>query len=172
MLIKLIEMKRISLLFVLLLSVSLLSAQKFKYGHIDGNAVYQKMPEVKKADTIYSAYVKALEDQIKSMQEEYNMKAKDYQDNESTLSDILKETKIDELKSLGERIQKFQISAQEDAMKKQREIYDPIKKKFDAALKSVAKKHGYTFIIDKNALLYSEATDDVTALVEKELGID
>jgi len=147
-------------------------AQKFKYGHIDGNTVYRKMPEVKKADTLYSQYVKALEDQIKSMQDEYNKKAKDYQDNETTLSDILKETKLDEIKSLGERIQKFQISAQEDAMKKQKEIYDPIRDKFNSALKSVAKKNGYTFIIDKNALLYFEDADDVTELVEKELGIN
>jgi outer membrane protein len=165
-------MKRISLLVVLLMSVSFLSAQKFKYGHIDGNAVYKKMPEVQKADTVYTKYVKELEDHIKKLQNEYNTKAKDYQDNEPTLSDIIKETKLDELKSLGERIQKFQISAQEEAIKKQKEIYDPIRKKFNDALKSVAKKYGYTMIIDKNALLYYDDNDDVTKLVEKELGIN
>ena len=166
-------MKKLSLLiFVVLFSVLTVSAQKFKYGHIDGNAVYKKMPEVQKADTVYSAYVKALEDQIKSMQEEYNSKAKIYQDNEATLSEILKETKIDELKSLGERIQKFQISAQEDAIKKQNEIYEPIRKKFNDALKNVAKKYGYTFIIDKNTLLYFDEKNDATSLVEKELGIN
>jgi len=164
-------MKRISLVFVLLLSVTIISAQKFKYGHIDGNAVYKKMPEVQKADTVYTAHVKALENQIKSMQDEYNTKAKDYQDNEATLSAILKETKLDELKSLGERIQKFQVSAQEDAIKKQNEIYSPIRKKFNDALKTVAKKNGYTLILDKSTLLYFEATDDVTKLVEKQLGI-
>lgn len=165
-------MKRISLLLVLLLSVSVLSAQKFKYGHIDGNAVYKKMPEVQKADTVYTKFVKELEDHIKKLQNEYNTKAKDYQDNETTLSNIIKETKLDELKSLGERIQKFQISAQEEAIKKQKEIYDPIRKKFNDALKAVAKKYGYTMIIDKNNLLYFDTNDDVTKLVEKELGIN
>ena len=166
-------MKKLTLLVLaVLISGITINAQKFKYGHIDGNSVYRKMPEVQKADTIYAAYVKALEDQIKSMQEEYNNKAKYYQDNESTLSDILKETKMDELKSLGERIQKFQISAQEDAMKKQNEIYEPVRKKFNDALKEVAKKYGYTFIIDKSALLYSAEGDDATSLVKKELGIE
>ena len=166
-------MHKITILLSALLFVfsGTIDAQKFKYGHIDGNAVYKKMPEVKKADTIYSAYIKALEDQIKSMQDEYNVKAKDYQENEATLSEILKETKLDELKSLGERIQKFQISAQEDAIKKQNEIYEPIRKKFNDALKNVATKNGYKFIIDKNALLYFDEIDDVTDLVEKELGI-
>ncbi|NPA44838.1 MAG: OmpH family outer membrane protein [Chlorobi bacterium] len=166
-------MKNLTLLLtaILFFTFTNLNAQKFKYGHIDGNAVYKKMPEVKKADTVYSAYVKQLEDQIKSMQDEYNAKAKDYQANEKTLSELMKETKLDELKSLGERIQKFQVSAQEEAIKKQKELYDPIRKKFNDALKSVAKKNGYKFIIDKNALLYFDEADDVTDKVEKELGI-
>ncbi|MCF6366651.1 MAG: OmpH family outer membrane protein [Bacteroidales bacterium] len=166
-------MKNLALLFavVFVFSATNLNAQKFKYGHIDGNAVYKKMPEVQKADTIYTAYVKQLEDQIKSMQEEYNKKATDYQKNEATLSDLMKETKVEELKSLGERIQKFQVSAQEDAIKKQKEMYDPIRKKFDSALEVVAKKYGYKFIIDRNALLYFNDVDDVTAFVKKELGI-
>lgn len=166
-------MKNLTLLLsvILIFSVTNSNAQKFKYGHVDGNAIYKKMAEVKKADTIYSAYVKQLEDQIKSMQEDYNTKAKNYQENEKTLSKLMKETKIDELKSLGERIQKFQVSAQEDAIKKQKEIYDPIRKKFNDALKSVAKKYGYKFIIDKNTLLYFDEADDVTAKVEAALGI-
>ena len=166
-------MKNLTLLLsaIIFFSVTNINAQKFKYGHINGNEVYKKMVEVKKADTIYSAYVKQLEDQIKSMQEDYNAKAKDYQTNEKTLSTLMKETKVDELKSLGERIQKFQVSAQKDAIKKQKEIYDPIKKKFNDALKTVAKKYGYKFIIDETALLYFDDVDNVTDKVEKALGI-
>jgi outer membrane protein len=166
-------MKKITLLLMITMITGMtISAQKaFKYGHIDGNEVYRKMPEVQKADTVYSKYIKALEDQIKAMQDEYNKKASDYQANETTMSDILKETKLDELKSLGERIQKFQVSAQEDAIKKQKEMYDPARLKFNNALKAVATKYGYKFIIDKNALLYFDDVDDVTKLVETELGI-
>ncbi len=166
-------MKKLILsLFIVAFAFSGITAQKFKYGHIDGNAVYRKMPEVQKADTVYSQFVKQLEDQIKSMQDEYNKKLEEFKKNEASLSDIIKQTKIDELKSLGERIQKFQVSAQTEANKKQKEIYDPIRKKFNDALKNVAKKYGYRFIIDKNALLYYDDSDDVTKLVEKELGIN
>ena len=166
-------MKKLILsLFIVAFAFSAITAQKFKYGHINGNAVYRKMPEVQKADTVYSQFVKQLEDQIKSMQDEYNKKLEEFKKNETSLSDIIKQTKIDELKSLGERIQKFQVSAQTEANKKQKEIYDPVRKKFNDALKSVAKKYGYRFIIDKNALLYYDDSDDVTKLVEKELGIN
>ncbi len=165
-------MKKLSLLtLVLIIAFSGVNAQKFKYGHIDGQAVYKKMPETQKADTVYAHFVKQLEDQIKTMQDEYNTKMKEYKASEATLSDIVKQAKADEINSLGERIQKFQTSAQTEVNKKQKEIYEPIRKKFDAALKAVAKKYGYKFIIDKNALLYFDDADDVTGLVEKQLGI-
>ena len=163
--------KTILLTLIVMSAFSGINAQKFKYGHIDGQAVYKKMPEVQNADTVYAKFVKQLEDQIKSMQDEYNTKVKEYQNNEATLSDIVKQTKVDEINSLGERIKKFQISAQTEANKKQKEIYEPIRKKFDNALKIVAKKYGYKFIIDKNALLYFDDADDVTKLVETQLGI-
>ncbi len=162
------------LLLLTLISVFALSgvtAQKFKYGHIDGQAVYKKMPETQKADTLYANFVKQLEDHIKKLQDEYNAKVKDYKDNEATLSDVLKQVQVDEINSLGERIQKFQVSAQKEAGKKQKELYEPVRKKFDTALKAVAKKYGYKFIIDKNTLLYYDDADDVTKLVEAQLGI-
>ncbi len=165
-------MKRLSLsVLILIFAFTSVSAQKFKYGHIDGNAVYKKMPETQKADTVYAKFVKQLEDQIKKMQDEYNAKVKEYQENEATLSDIIKQTKVDEINSLGERIKKFQVSAQTEANKKQKELYEPVREKFNEALKVVAKKYGYKFIIDKNALLYFDDADDVTGLVEKQLGI-
>jgi len=156
---------------VVIFAFSGINAQKFKYGHIDGNAVYRKMSEVQKADTVYAHFVKQLEDQIKKMQDDYNAKVKEYKESEASLSDIIKQTKIDEINSLGERIKKFQVSAQTEANKKQKEIYEPIRKKFDEALKVVAKKYGYRFIIDENSLLYFDDADDVTKLVEKQLGI-
>jgi len=170
--IKFTDMKKLVLsTLILIIAFSGVNAQKFKYGHINGQAVYKKMPETQKADTLYAHFVKQLEDHIKSMQDEYNKKVNDYKANEATLSDVLKQAQVDEINSLGERIQKFQVSAQTEANKKQKEIYEPIRKKFDDALKAVAKKYAYKFIIDNNALLYFDDADDVTKLVEKQLGI-
>ncbi|NPA68969.1 MAG: OmpH family outer membrane protein [Chlorobi bacterium] len=165
-------MKKLTLLLLITVTAFTYSySQKFKYGHIDGNAVYGEMPEKQEADTLYAKFVKQLEDQIKNMQDEYNAKLEEYKQKEASLSDIVKQTKIDELNSLGERIQKFQVSAQTEAAKKQKELYDPVREKFGNALKKVAEKYGYRFIIDKNALLYYNDADDVTDLVKKELGI-
>ncbi len=165
-------MKKVSLLlFVFVFTLSAVNAQKFKYGHIDGNSVFRKMPEAQKADSLYAQFVKQLEDHIKGMQEDYNAKLKDFREKEASLSDVLKQAQVEEINSLGERIQKFQVSAQKEAEKKQAELFNPVRSKFNEALKNIAKKHGYKFIIDKGALLYFDDSDDVTKLVEKELGV-
>jgi outer membrane protein len=165
-------MKKLSLsVLIIVLAFTSINAQKFKYGHIDGNAIYRKMPETQKADTIYAQFVKQLENHIKKLQNEYDAKLKDYQANEASMSDVLKQDQIDEINSLGKRIQDFQASAQKEAVKKQKELYDPIRLKFNEALKTIAKKYGYKFIIDKNTLLYYDDADDVTKLVEAQLGV-
>ncbi len=149
------------------------SAQKFKYGHINGSVVFNEISDVKKADTVLKNFTAQFEEQIKKMSTEYEQKVKNYQDNEKVTNDLIKKTQIDEINALSEKIQKFQVAAQDAVNKKRDELYQPIIDKFQAALKKVSKDNGLRFIIDSSKvfLLYSDETDDVTKLVEKELGI-
>lgn len=166
-------MKKNSLLVVVLLGFLIfttgLKAQKT--GHLNRDAVLEKMPEVKKADEDIRAYAQTFEDEIKSKQDEYSKKVEDYKAKEQAMNDVIKQSKIEELNALGEGIKKFQVSAQEEVIKKRNELFKPIVDKFDNALKSVAKKNNYKYIIDTRNLLYFENTDDLTKLMEKELGI-
>jgi len=167
-------MKKIGLILSAVIILSATSyAQKFKYGHMNGEAIFQKMDKVKVADAQLKTFVAALEEQAKSMQEEYTKKVTDYKAKEATLSESVKTAQVGQINNLNESIQQFQISAQEDVNKKRNELYAPIVTEFNAALKSVAKKNGYKFIIDnsKGVLLYFDETDDVSKLVEAELGI-
>ncbi len=167
-------MKKTGLILVAVFLISATSfAQKFKYGHLNGDAIFRKMDEVKAADEKLKSFVAGLEEQAKSMQEEYQKKVTDYKAKEATLSEAVKTAQVEQINNLNESIQKFQVSAQEEVGKKRKELYTPIIKKFSDALKRVAKKNGYKFIIDnsKGVLLYYDEADDVTKLVEKELGI-
>lgn len=163
-------MKKIFLLLSTVLLVSIVTNAQ-KYGHINGDDVFAKMAEAKKADAELKKYVKGYEDEIKKMQTEYSEKAKAFKENEKTMTDVIKKSRVDDLKALNEKLQKFQVSAQEDVIKKRTALYEPVNKKFKAALKKVAKRKGYKFIIDKRYLLYFEDGFDATKDVEKELGI-
>ena len=164
-------MKRFILLTVAVALLSISGVQAQKYGHINGDEVFAKMEKAKKADAELKKYVKGYEDEIKKMQDEYAAKLKEYKEKEKTMTDVIKKSRVDDLNALNKKLQEFQVSAQNDIIKKRTELYKPVNEEFKKALKNVAKKKGYKFIIDKRYLLYSEDGYDATKAVEKELGI-
>lgn len=150
-----------------------LQAQTLKFGHINSADLIQLMPETKAADTAQSKYRKGLEDQMKTMSAEYQNKLQDYQSKSGTMQDAIKATKEKELQDLGDRIQDFQQTAQESIQKKKEELYGPILKKAEDAIKAIAKEKGYSYIFDTSAgvVLFAQPSDDIMALVKAKLGI-
>ncbi len=57
--------------------------------------------------------------------------------------------------------------------KKKEEIYSPVLKQAEEAIKSVAKENGYSYILDTSAgaVLYSQDSDNIAPLVKKKLGL-
>ena len=68
-----------------------------------------------------------------------------------------------ELEDLGNRIQDFQQTAQESIQKKKEELYGPILKKAEAAIKDIAKEKGYSYIFDTSlgTVLYAQDSDNI-----------
>ena len=146
------------------------SAQKF--GHINTQELFTQMPEVAKIklkmDTIQSQY----ENQLASMNEEIQKKAKDYQEQEATMADAVKQIRQQELQEMQQRIQLFYQTAEQDIQKKQQELLAPVHERMSKAIKAVGEREGYTYIFDSAAMVHI-GTDakDVTPAVKKELGI-
>jgi outer membrane protein len=150
-----------------------LQAQTLKFGHINSADLIQLMPETKNADSAQVKYRKSLEDQMKVMTAEYQNKLKSYQDQGPTMQEAIKATKEKELQDLGDRIQDFQQTAQESIQKKKEELYGPILKKAEDAIKSIAKEKAYSYIFDTSAgsVLFAQPSDDIMAQVKAKLGI-
>jgi len=168
------KMRKLFVFAILLLSATfVMNAQKSKIGYVNGSEIFNLIPAKQKADTVLMSYVSELETQIKGMQDEYVAKANDFKAKEAEMSEIIKQTKTDELNSLNKRIQDFQVSAQKEVQKKQVELYTPVREKFDSALKKVAAEQGYSYIIDNSQgiLLYYNESDDASKFLKKELGI-
>ena len=168
--------KSVSILFIAVLialvSSNIIFAQKsVKLGHINSATLLDKMPGRDSAKTKIETYAKELQGQLKEMQDEFDLKYKNYQSNEKTMSDLVKKTKTDELKALQDRRDGFQKTAQEDIQKKENELLKPIIDKVRKAIEDVAKENKYTYIFDtaSGLLLYFDAGDDVMTLVKKKL---
>ena len=162
-------MKKLIIAVLLALPI-IASAQKF--GHINTQELFAAMPEVAqvklKMDTIQSQY----ENQLASMNEEFQKKVQDYQKQEATMAEAIKQIRQQELQEMQQRIQLFYQTAEQDIQKKQQELLAPVHEKMTKAIKAVGERDGYTYIFDSVSMVHIGADAiDATPAVKKELGI-
>ena len=171
-------MKRITklLLVVCFLASGTSFAQtKLKLGHIDSNKLLSIMPEKAEVQANLGAYAKEIENTLAAMQDEFERKYQDYLTKSDSLTPLIKQTKEAELQDLQQRIQTFQVSAQQDYQTKEMELFQPVVDKAKKAIEEVAKENGYTYVIDSGsgALIYfSDSSDDLFNLVKTKLGLE
>ena len=165
-------MKKIT--FLALLSVFTLSSMaQNKFGYIDSQELLILMPERKTAEAEVQNFAKSLEAQLGSMTAEYQQSVQEYQANEATYTDLVKQDKIAEITGLEQRIQTFQQNAQQSLQTKEQELLEPILAKARKAIEDVATEGNFTYIFDKSigSILYAKDSENVLNLVKKKLGL-
>jgi outer membrane protein len=150
-------------------------AQNLKFGHINSDELIQTMPEYDSATVKLEKFRKELVNALELMSVELNTKNEAYQKESKNLSDIVKQTKEQELIDMNKRIQDFQTNAQTQLQNKQTEIFQPIYLKVDKAIKDVGKENGFFYVFDvaKGALLYFDESKSINILplVKTKLGL-
>ena len=163
-------MKKIILLAILGVLTLNLTAQN-KFGYIDSQELLQLMPERKTAETEVQNFAKSLEAQLGSMTAEYQESVQEYQANESTYTDLVKQDKVAEITGLEQRIQTFQQNAQQSLQEKEQELLEPILSKARKAIEDVATEGEFTYIFDKSqgSILFAKESENILPLVKKKL---
>ena len=150
-------------------------AQSFKFGHINSDELIQAMPEYDSATVKLEKFRKELVNALELMQVELNTKNEAYQKESKNLSDIVKQTKEQELIDMNKRIQDFQANAQQQLQNKQTEVFQPIYAKVDKAIKDIGKENGFLYVFDvaKGSLLYFDETKstNIMPLAKAKLGL-
>ena len=166
-------MKKVLLTLVLSLAVMLSTQAQSKFGYLNSNELLAMMPESKSMQEELQTYAKGLESQLTAMQAEYEKKVVEYQQNETTYTDIIKQDKIREIEGIQQRVVEFQKNAQQSLGEKEAELFTPIREKAMAAIDKVAKEGNYTFIFDSGAgsFLYAAESENVLNLVKSKLGL-
>ena len=155
------------------LTLSFSSIAQDKFGYIDSQELLLLMPERKTAETEVQEFAKSLESQLASMTAEYQESVQEYQANESTYTDLVKQDKVAEITGLEQRIQTFQQNAQQSLQAKEQELLEPILNKARQAIEDVATEGNFTYIFDKSAgsVLYAKESENVLPLVKKKLNL-
>jgi outer membrane protein len=169
-------MKRFTAIAALLVFVVAAGhSQNLKFGHVNSDELIQAMPEFDSATAKLEKFRKELVNALDLMTVELNNKNDAYTKEAKNLTDIVKQTKEQELIDLNKRIQEFQQNAQQQLQNKQVELFQPIYTKVDKAIKDVGKENGFLYVFDvaKGALLYFDETKstNIMALAKTKLGI-
>jgi len=163
-------MKKIYLLSLTLL-ISISSFSQNKFGYIDSQELLLLMPERKTAEEEVQTFAKSLESQLQAMTAEYQQSVQEYQANEATYTDLVKQDKVTEITGLEQRIQSFQQNAQQALQSKEQELLEPILQKARKAIEDVASEGDYTYIFDKSvgSILYVKESENILDKVKKKL---
>jgi outer membrane protein len=163
-------MKKILLLSLTFL-ISISSFSQNKFGYIDSQELLLLMPERKTAEEEVQTFAKSLESQLQAMTAEYQQSVQEYQANEATYTDLVKQDKVTEITGLEQRIQSFQQNAQQALQSKEQELLEPILQKARKAIEDVANEGDYTYIFDKSvgSILYVKESENILDKVKKKL---
>lgn len=164
---------------VMVASLVLISSMTFaqKFGHINLEDVVELMPERVKAEEEFNKELAGMEEQYATLRKEYETKMADYVTKRDSLTQLVRESKEEELNTLGQRIQSYQETAGQQLQQRQVDLMKPIYEKAQKAIQDVGKEKGLLYIFNVNEqlgglILYrSNESVDVLPFVKQKLGL-
>jgi outer membrane protein len=170
-------MRNLIKLFALLIFAGIFTsagAQNLKFGHIDLQALVQVMPERASAETTFNNFQSELEEVLGEMQQNYQQKLNELEQLGEGASEVKRNAKISELQDIQQRIQNYQMTANQQLQQKQAELLQPVFDKAENAIQDVAKEQGLLYVFDTGTrvVLYkSNQSMDLLPLVKQKLGL-
>jgi len=149
-----------------------LHAQKF--GHITSELLLQAMPEYDSAQAELQELQQHYELEIERIQVEINKKIEEFNQNEASMSALIKEAKASEIQELQMRLQNFSQTAQQDLQQQSMRVIQPVMEKARTAINAVAKENGLIYVFDLsqgNPVYTSPESLDMLPLVKAKMGI-
>lgn len=160
-------------LFIMLLALGMaLPAVAQKFGHIDSQELLMSMPEREEAQAELERQAVVYEEQMQSMQTEFQKKYEEYLAKGESWPEAIRKTKEKELTQMQQGLQDFSQTAQEDLAKLEETLLTPMFDKARKAIEDVGAENGFTYIFDSSTgVTLFNGGEDVTALVKAKLGL-
>jgi outer membrane protein len=154
-------------IFILALPLSLLAADSVKFGSIDLQKVLNESEAGKKAKSELDALIKSKESTIEEKSKVIEKLKGELEKQTSVLSAEAKKKKEDELEKMLREYQRLVQDSQSEVKKKEGELTDTIIKEIREIIEKIGVEEGYTLIIEKGLVLYSNKDIDITDMVMK-----
>lgn len=167
------QLRKSTLLAVILLGISVVGVAQTKFGHINSEQLISMMPESATIEKELETLGKTFDDELKSMYSEFEAKGKKYEAEAATKGDAINKSRAKEMQDMQQRMQQYQQSAQQEIQKKRFDLLQPILERAQKAIDEVAKEKNLDYIFDasKGQLLFAKESKNVLDDVKKKLGI-
>lgn len=150
--------------------------QAQKIGHVDATRVLTIMPETAAADSVLMILRDTLLGTADRRAQAFKIAYDDFaaKVQAGLLTPVQQQQGQQQLQAEYEAIGKLEGQIEDSLMIRRNELYQPIVKKLEDAIKAVAIENGYTMILDAGipqALLFAESPEGIFELVKAKLGI-
>ena len=167
------KMKLTTTVICLLISITSFGQQLF--GHVNSQDILSIMPEASTAQLALQAELEGLQEQRQIIMQEFETQQKEFQINQETMNEAVRNDKLKSLENLQERIVLFEQSAEQSIQMKQAELFEPILTKIQNAIDEVAEEKGYSYVFDivglQGGMVYKNDSYDLTGLVKAKLNL-
>lgn len=165
-----VNMKKFIIGFIILSSLflfndMLLAQKSVSVGIVDLEAIYQGLPEARKADAELKGLQKTYTDSLESMQKSFYAKLEVYQKQKAMMPAEQQKKEEESLGMMQNEIQTFRTRIQDELVKKSEEVTKPILDKILTAINSVAKEEKINVVLEKGktgTVLYFDDNLDIT----------
>src|SRR5579884_1126761 len=144
-------------------------AQNVKFGFVDAQKVLEISKEGKRVKANMEEYVKSRQKIIDLEEQELKQLEDDLTRQGGVLSPEAKKVKQDDFQKKLMEYQKKATELNKEVQGKKLSTLQEFNKKLEEAVKQIAEKEGYTFVLDKNAeggaVIYAKDTFDITSKV-------
>lgn len=154
--------------FLIVVGNQTISAQA-KVAHVDVSELMSKMPAMLEAQKQLEKLSGTYDTEYKGMVEEYQNKLKKYEQEATTVTEAVNDTRSKEVQDMQKRIVDYRDNAQKELQDKEAAIVKPIMDKVKASIQKVGKAKGYQYVLNSEGLLLAEGPN-LTADVKKDLG--
>lgn len=167
-------MKRLVIIFSLLLSFGSLQAQKFAF--IDSEYILTNIPEYQEAKKQLDALSDEWQKQIEKKYEDIDKMYKDFQAEEILLTDKMKTKRREEIlkkEAEAKDFKKSKFGIEGELFKKRKELIKPIQENIYKAVQQTANVGRYAMIFDKSGdatMVYSNPKYDLSDDILRRMG--
>jgi len=154
--------------FIFVVGSQTIQAQA-KVAHVDVNELMTKMPAMLEAQKQLEKLSGTYDTEYKTMVDEYQGKLKKYEQEATTVTDAVNETRSKEVQDMQKRIVDYRDNAQKELQQKEADIVKPIMEKVKASIQKVGKAKGFQYVLNSEGLLLTDGPN-LTADIKKDLG--